>query len=89
MIAECFISYLLISGNGYFVFSFFTESEADVAQIVETNDTDDKAPSSEHLNDKLAEEVEKEEAENISATEETVSESASAEQREEPLIKAE
>ncbi|NXA64424.1 LNP protein, partial [Mohoua ochrocephala] len=65
------------------------ESEDDVAQIVEANDTDDKAPSPEHLNDKLAEEVEKEEAENISTTEETISESASAEQSEESLIKAE
>ncbi|NXB61245.1 LNP protein, partial [Struthidea cinerea] len=65
------------------------ESEDDVAQIVETNDPDDKAPSSEHLNDKIAEEVGKEEAENISATEETISESASAEQSEESLIKAE
>ncbi|NXR50300.1 LNP protein, partial [Hippolais icterina] len=65
------------------------ESEDDVAQLVETNDTDDKAPSSEHLNDKLAEEVEKEEAENISATEEAVSESTSPEQNEESLIKAE
>ncbi|NXB21150.1 LNP protein, partial [Rhagologus leucostigma] len=65
------------------------ESEDDVAQIIETNDTDDKAPSSEQLNDKLAEEVEKEEAENISTTEETISESASAEQSEESLIKAE
>ncbi|NXJ23680.1 LNP protein, partial [Dicrurus megarhynchus] len=65
------------------------ESGDDVAQIIETNDRDDKAPSSEHLNDKLAEEVEKEEAENISTTEETISESASAEQNEESLIKAE
>ncbi|NXA73661.1 LNP protein, partial [Thryothorus ludovicianus] len=65
------------------------ESEDDVAQLVETNDTDDKAPSSEHLNDKLAEEVEKEEAENISTTEEAVSESTAAEQSEESLIKAE
>ncbi|XP_030807989.1 endoplasmic reticulum junction formation protein lunapark isoform X1 [Camarhynchus parvulus] len=64
------------------------ESEDDGAQLVETNDTDDKAPSSEHLNDKLAEEVEKE-AENISTTEEAISESASAEQSEESLIKAE
>ncbi|NWZ64587.1 LNP protein, partial [Acrocephalus arundinaceus] len=64
------------------------ESEDDVAQLVETNGTDDKAPSSEHLNDKLAEEVEKE-AENISATEEAVSESTSPEQNEESLIKAE
>ncbi|NXI25256.1 LNP protein, partial [Sterrhoptilus dennistouni] len=65
------------------------ESEDDVAQLVETNDTGDKAPSSEHLNDKLAEEVEKEEAENIAATEEAISGSASAEQSEESLIKAE
>ncbi|NXB89503.1 LNP protein, partial [Vidua chalybeata] len=64
------------------------ESEDDVAQLVEANDTDDTAPSSEHLNDKLAEEVEKE-AENISTTEEAISESASAEQSEESLIKAE
>lgn len=82
------ISCLLISGNGYSVIFLFTESEDDVAQIVETNDTDDKAPSPEHLNDKLAEEVEKE-AENISTSEETISESASAEQSEESLIKAE
>ncbi|XP_062354107.1 endoplasmic reticulum junction formation protein lunapark [Cinclus cinclus] len=65
------------------------ESEDDVDQLVETNDTDDKAPNSEHLNDKLAEEVGKEEAENVSATEEAISESASAEQSEEPLLKAE
>ncbi|NWT23946.1 LNP protein, partial [Cardinalis cardinalis] len=65
------------------------ESEDDGAHLVETNDTDDKAPSSEHVNDKLAEEVEKEEAENISTTEEAISESASAEQSEESLIKAE
>uniref|UniRef100_A0A8C9UHL1 Endoplasmic reticulum junction formation protein lunapark n=1 Tax=Serinus canaria TaxID=9135 RepID=A0A8C9UHL1_SERCA len=65
------------------------ESEDDEAQLVETNDTDDNTPSSEHLNDKLAEEVEKEEAENISTTEEAISESASAEQSEESLIKAE
>ncbi|NXQ02120.1 LNP protein, partial [Vidua macroura] len=64
------------------------ESEDDVAQLVEANGTDDRAPSSEHLNDKLAEEVEKE-AENISTTEEAISESASAEQSEESLIKAE
>ncbi|RMC18527.1 hypothetical protein DUI87_04418 [Hirundo rustica rustica] len=70
-------------------YSTLAESEDDVAQLVETNNTDDKAPSSEHLNDKLAEEVEKEEAENISATEEAISESTSAEQNEESLIKAE
>ncbi|NWH87116.1 LNP protein, partial [Aegithalos caudatus] len=63
------------------------ESEDDVAQL-ETNDTEDKEPSSEHLNDKLTEEVEKE-AENISATEEAISESPSAEQSEDSLIKAE
>lgn len=83
------ISCLLISANGYFVIFLFTESEDDRAQLVETNDTDDKAPSSEHLNDKLPEEVEKEETENISTTEEDISESASAEQSEESLIKAE
>ncbi|NXY21411.1 LNP protein, partial [Atrichornis clamosus] len=66
-----------------------TDSEDDVAQIVETNEADDKAPSSEQLNDKLGEEVEKEEAENISTTEETISESISAEQSEESLTKAE
>ncbi|NXN80535.1 LNP protein, partial [Bombycilla garrulus] len=65
------------------------ESEDDVTQLVETNDTDDKAPSSEHLNDKLPEEIEKEKAENISTTEEAISESTSAEQSEESLIKAE
>ncbi|NWZ77634.1 LNP protein, partial [Poecile atricapillus] len=65
------------------------ESEDDVAQLVETSDTDDKPPSSEHLNDKLAEEGEKEEAENISTTEEAISESTSAEQSEESLINAE
>ncbi|NWV12000.1 LNP protein, partial [Ptilonorhynchus violaceus] len=63
------------------------ESEDGVAQNAETNETDDKASSSEHLNDKLAEEAE--EAENISTTEETISESTSAEQSEESLIKAE
>ncbi|NWU37081.1 LNP protein, partial [Hylia prasina] len=65
------------------------EAEDDVAQLVETNDTDDKAPTSEHLNDMLSEEIEKEEAENILATEEATSESPSAEQSEESLIKAE
>ncbi|NXP21676.1 LNP protein, partial [Scytalopus superciliaris] len=64
------------------------ESEEDVAQIIET---DDKTPSSEQLNDKLAEEVEKEEeeAENMSTTEDSISESISAEQSEESLMKAE
>ncbi|XP_074001316.1 endoplasmic reticulum junction formation protein lunapark isoform X1 [Numenius arquata] len=63
------------------------ESEEDMAQIVETNETDDKAPSPEQLNDKLAEEVE--EAENISTTEDSISESISAEPSEESLMKAE
>ncbi|NXD20292.1 LNP protein, partial [Spelaeornis formosus] len=65
------------------------ESEDDVAQLIETSDTDDKTPSSEHLNDNLAEEVEKEEAENISTTEEDISESTATEQSEESLMKAE
>ncbi|XP_075009404.1 endoplasmic reticulum junction formation protein lunapark isoform X6 [Calonectris borealis] len=65
------------------------DSEEDSAQIVETNETDDKAPSPAQLNDKLAEEVEKEEAENISTTEDSISESISAEQSEESLMKAE
>ncbi|NXM32619.1 LNP protein, partial [Oxyruncus cristatus] len=64
------------------------ESEDDVAEIIETNETDDKTPSSEQLNDKLAEATEKE-AENISTTEDSISESTSAEQNEEPLMKAE
>ncbi|KAF1558986.1 Endoplasmic reticulum junction formation protein lunapark, partial [Eudyptula minor] len=64
-------------------------SEEDTAQIIETNEIDDKAPSPEQLNDKLAEEVEKEEAENTSTTEDTISESISAEQSEESLMKAE
>ncbi|XP_030344577.1 endoplasmic reticulum junction formation protein lunapark isoform X4 [Strigops habroptila] len=65
------------------------ESEEDTAQIVETNETDDKAPSAEQLNDKLAEEAEKEEAENVSTTEDSISESVSAEQSEESLMKTE
>ncbi|NXA13461.1 LNP protein, partial [Sapayoa aenigma] len=65
------------------------ETEEDVAQIIETNETDDKAPSSEQIDDKLAEEVGKEEAENISTTEDSISESISAEQSEESLMKAE
>ncbi|KAF1506054.1 Endoplasmic reticulum junction formation protein lunapark, partial [Megadyptes antipodes antipodes] len=64
-------------------------SEEDTAQIVETNEIDDKAPSPEQLNDKLAEEVEKEEAENTSTTEDAISESISTEQSEESLMKAE
>ncbi|NXX82213.1 LNP protein, partial [Urocolius indicus] len=62
------------------------ESEEDIAQIVETNEMDDKAPSPEQLNDKPAEEVEKEE-ENISTTEDSISESISATQSEESLMK--
>ncbi|KAM7096272.1 endoplasmic reticulum junction formation protein lunapark isoform 2-T5 [Ciconia maguari] len=65
-----------------------TEESEDMAQIVETNEADDKAPSPEQLSDKLAEEVEKE-AENISTTEDSISESISAEQSEESLMKAE
>ncbi|NXH47777.1 LNP protein, partial [Dicaeum eximium] len=61
------------------------ESEDDEAQLIETNDTEDKAPSTEHLNDKLAEEEAA--AENISTTEEAISEST--EQNEESFIKAE
>ncbi|NXN32683.1 LNP protein, partial [Nycticryphes semicollaris] len=60
------------------------ESGEDVAQSVETNETDDKAPSPEQLNDNLAEE-----AENISTTEDSISESISAEPIEESLMKAE
>ncbi|NXH12714.1 LNP protein, partial [Bucco capensis] len=63
------------------------ESEEDVAQIVEANETDDRTPSPEQLN-KLAEEIEKE-AENVSTTEDSISESISAEQSEESLMKAE
>ncbi|NXT51071.1 LNP protein, partial [Pluvianellus socialis] len=65
------------------------ESEEDMAQIIETNEMDDKAPNLEQLNDKLAEEVEKEEAENLSTTEDSISESVSAEPSEESLTKAE
>ncbi|XP_054236952.1 endoplasmic reticulum junction formation protein lunapark [Indicator indicator] len=63
------------------------EPEEDTAQIIEANETD-KAPSPEQLNDKLAEEVEKE-AENISTTEDSLSESVSAGQSEESLMKTE
>ncbi|KAM6070471.1 endoplasmic reticulum junction formation protein lunapark isoform 2-T2 [Chlamydotis macqueenii] len=65
------------------------ESEQDTAQIIETTETNDKAPSPEQLNDKLAEEVEKEDTENISTTEDSISESISAEQSKESLMKAE
>ncbi|NXC69271.1 LNP protein, partial [Anhinga anhinga] len=64
------------------------ESEEDTAQNLETSETDDEAPSPEQLNDKRAEEAEKE-AENISTTEDSISESISAEQSEESLMKAE
>ncbi|NXF10641.1 LNP protein, partial [Smithornis capensis] len=65
-----------------------TEAEDDVAQITETNGTDEKAASSEQLDDELAGEAEKE-AENISTTEDSISESLSAEQSEESLMKTE
>ncbi|NWU72083.1 LNP protein, partial [Pterocles burchelli] len=65
------------------------ESEEDASQIAETNGTDDKAPIPKQINDKLAEEIEKEEAENMSTTEDSISESISAEQSEECLVKAE
>ncbi|XP_075612696.1 endoplasmic reticulum junction formation protein lunapark isoform X4 [Balearica regulorum gibbericeps] len=65
------------------------ESEEDTAQVMETNEAHDKALSPEQLNDKLAEEVEKEETENISTTEDSISESISAEQSEESVMKAE
>ncbi|XP_065493968.1 endoplasmic reticulum junction formation protein lunapark isoform X2 [Caloenas nicobarica] len=65
------------------------ESEEDTAQIVQTSETDDKARSPEQLNDKVAEEVEKEEAENLSTTEDSISESILAEQSEESSVKAE
>ncbi|NWX48549.1 LNP protein, partial [Steatornis caripensis] len=64
------------------------ESEGNTSQTVEKNVTDDKAPSPEQLNDKLAEEFEKE-AENMSATEDCISESISAEQSDESLMKVE
>lgn len=83
------IIYLFISGNGNFIVFLFTESEEGTAQIVETNETEDKAPSAEQLNDKLAEKAEKEEAENISTTEDSISESISTEQSEDSLMKTE
>lgn len=83
------IRYLFISRNGNFIIFLFTESEEDTTQIVETNETDDKASSAEQLNDKLAEEAEKEAAENISTTEDSISKSISAEQSEESLTKTE
>ncbi|NXY68641.1 LNP protein, partial [Glareola pratincola] len=64
------------------------EPEEDKAQI-KTNETDDKAPSPEQLNDKPAEEAEKEAAEDISTTEDSISESIPTETNEEFLTKAE
>ncbi|OXB65847.1 hypothetical protein ASZ78_002766 [Callipepla squamata] len=67
----------------------YIESE-EVAQIIETNKTEEKAPSAEQLNDSLVEEVEKESSENVSTTEDSISDSAiSTEQSEESLVKAE
>uniref|UniRef100_A0A8C3PZR5 Endoplasmic reticulum junction formation protein lunapark n=1 Tax=Chrysolophus pictus TaxID=9089 RepID=A0A8C3PZR5_CHRPC len=67
-----------------------TEESEEVAQLIETNETDEKAPSAEQLNDSLVEEAEKEAAENVSTTEDSVSDSAiSTEQSEESLVKAE
>ncbi|XP_065606350.1 endoplasmic reticulum junction formation protein lunapark isoform X2 [Cyrtonyx montezumae] len=67
-----------------------TEESEEVAQIIETNKTDEKAPSAEQLNDSLVEEVEKESSENVSTTEDSISDSAiSTEQSEESLVKAE
>lgn len=83
------MSYLFISANVYFVIFLVTESEEDTAQIVETSETDDKAQSPEQINDKVAEEVEKEAAENLSTTEDSISESVLAEQSEESSVKAE
>ncbi|XP_071603386.1 endoplasmic reticulum junction formation protein lunapark isoform X1 [Heliangelus exortis] len=65
------------------------EHEGGTAQIPDANETDDKAPSSEQLHDKLSEEAEKEEAEKISTAEDSISGSVSAEQSEESLRKAE
>ncbi|XP_052531560.1 endoplasmic reticulum junction formation protein lunapark isoform X2 [Tympanuchus pallidicinctus] len=67
-----------------------TEESEEVAQLTESNETDEKAPSAEQLNDSLVEEAEKEAAENVSTTEDSVSDSAiSTEQSEESLMKAE
>lgn len=83
------ISYIFISEDGYFIISLLTESE-EPSQSIETNETDDKALSAEQLDDGLAEEVEKEVPENVSTTEDSVSDSAiSTEQSEESLVKAE
>lgn len=61
-----------------------------MAQLTESNETDEKAPSAEQLSDGLVEEAEKEAAENVSTTEDSVSDSAiSTEQSEESLMKAE
>ncbi|KAM9189432.1 endoplasmic reticulum junction formation protein lunapark isoform 3-T3 [Mergus octosetaceus] len=67
-----------------------TEESEEPSQSIETNETDDKALSAEQLDDGLAEEVEKEVPENVSTTEDSVSDSAiSTEQSEESLVKAE
>ncbi|XP_042678043.1 endoplasmic reticulum junction formation protein lunapark isoform X1 [Centrocercus urophasianus] len=67
-----------------------TAESEEVAQLTESNETDEKAPSAEQLNDSLVEETEKEAAENASTTEDSVSDSAiSTEQSEESLMKAE
>ncbi|XP_068804621.1 endoplasmic reticulum junction formation protein lunapark isoform X4 [Struthio camelus] len=66
------------------------ESEEETAQIIETKQIDNQAPSPEQLNDKLAEEAEKEEAENEMEFSAVETDSAlSAEQSEESLMKAE
>ncbi|KAM8806784.1 endoplasmic reticulum junction formation protein lunapark isoform 2-T2 [Eudromia elegans] len=66
------------------------ESEEETAQTIETKQIESEAPSPEQLNDKLAEEAEKEEAgsEKEFSAGETDS-AVSAEQSEEPLMKAE
>ncbi|XP_025931169.1 endoplasmic reticulum junction formation protein lunapark isoform X2 [Apteryx rowi] len=66
------------------------ESEEETAQIIETKQIDNQAPSPEQLNDKLAEEVEKEGAENEIEFSAVETDSAiSAKQSEESLMKAE
>ncbi|NXC38501.1 LNP protein, partial [Penelope pileata] len=65
------------------------ESEEEAAQIVETSEKDDRAPSAEQLNDNLAEEGEKEASENVSATEHSVSDSAISTEQSEESLKAE
>ncbi|NXU54652.1 LNP protein, partial [Turnix velox] len=65
------------------------EPKEDAVQTVKASEKGDKAPSVEQLNDKLAEEAEKEETENVSTTEDSISESLSAEPSEESSMKAE